>query len=350
MDISRNLCEKLYQEVKAGLQQEFIRRGKTFRGSETSIWKLMDDKAGKTQVQIILEEQSKYRFSGKFNSMYLWKKRDEVQTKEKVSFQEDYLQLFTKFLGFSNPQEYVREFSLTLHNFFGIKNEGKIIVIQPIFDATKEVNLAKAGKSPLANEQTVDSRDTECLLDIITLFHDYNQTLPQRLYDQDVVTYATGQFQLDDTFLNQNKINCIFSIGFYSNYFFRWVLQQQASAYVEYIDNPVRFRLRYFNEVSQEPAWTTYYMGDESFDAGFLLKLPVRFSSQTIICYFFCGIENIATRAMTSYLCKNWKTIQTKQDAERDSPIGESPFSQLFRVSKTDPAEYYCEKIIRLDF
>jgi hypothetical protein len=351
MNINKNLCEKLYTEVKAKLQEEFIKRGMTYRGSETSIWKLQDPKNEKTYFQLILEEKTHLLFSTTFNNMYLWRKQNEVQTREVVNFQEDYLEVFTKFLGYSNPQTYISEFSLTLHNYFGIKNEGKIIVVQPIFDANKDVPPPDLmGKFPRANEQTVDSRDTECLLELIQLFHGYHQILPQRVYDQDLVHLENQKYVFTETNLNLNKTNCIFSIGFYSNYFFRWVLAHHAHYYLEYLENPVRFRVKYFNAQLQQTAWSDYYEGSEHFDCGFLLKLPIKFSQETINCYFFCGIENKATLAITSYLCQNWKLIQKKQDFERDIPLNDLPFLMVFKISKTNIKEIYCEKVVALDF
>lgn len=351
MNINKNLCEKLYGEVKTKLQEEFIKRGMTYRGSETSIWKLLNPKNDKTYFQIILEEITKTHFSATFNNMYLWRKRNEVQTREVVNFQEDYLYLFIKFLGYANPQEYISAFSLTLHSFFGIKKEGKIIVVQPIFDANKDVPPPDlGGKFPLANEQTVDSRDTECLLELINLFHDYNQTLPKRVYDQDLIKIEGEIYQFVETSLNLNKTNCIFSIGFYSNYFFRWALTNHAATYIEYLENPVRFRVRYFSPLLQQAVWTDYYQSSASFDCGFLLKLPIQFTTEIIPCYFFCGIENKGTRAITSYLCQNWKTIQQKQDFERDEPLNDAPFLMVFRVNKSNLTEIYCEKVVKLDF
>ena len=353
MNINKNLCEKLYLEVKTKLQDEFIKRGMTYRGSETSIWKLENTQNGKTYFQIILEDITKNTFSTTFNNMYLWKKRNEVQNKENVNFQEDYLYLFIKFLGYSNAQEYISEFSLTLHSFFGVKNEGKIIVVQSLFDANKDVPIHDnfhTGKYPLGNEQTVDSRDTECLLELINLFHDYNQTLPKRVYDQDLIAVKGKKLSYIETNLNLNKTNCIFSIGFYSNNFLNWVLVNHAKDLIEYTENPYQFRLKYFNPKLQKPCWTDYYAGNDIFDCGFLLKLPVKFKTETINCYFFCGIENRATKAITNYLCQNWKTIQSKQDFERDIPLNDSPFVMVFKVSKSNLMECYCEKVIKLDF
>ncbi len=351
MNINKNLCEKLYIEVKSKLQEEFVKRGMTYRGSETSIWKLTNPKTEKTYFQLILEEITHLSFSTTFNNMYLWRKRNEVQTREVVNFQEDYLELFTKFLGYAHPQAYISEFSLTLHSYFGIKKEGKIVVVQPIFDANKDVPPPDlGGKFPLANEQTVDSRDTECLLELISLFHGYHQILPQRVYDQDLVSIKDGEYKFIETNLNLNKTNCIFSIGFYSNYFFRWILTHHASAYVEYLENPVRFRVRYFNPQLQQTTWTDYYEGSELFDCGFLLKLPIKFSHETINCYFFCGIENKATLSITTYLCQNWKNLPKKQDFDRDIPLDDSPFILIFRVNKTNLKELYCEKVVVLDF
>lgn len=350
MEINKNLCEKLYSDVKQKLQNEFIQRGLTFRGSETSIWKIQNEKKGKTYFQEIIEEVTGLLFSTTFNNMYLWKKQNEVQVKESVHFHEDYLQIFVRFLGYEHPQAYIKEFSLTLHHFFGIKNEGKIVVIQPIFDANKDIAPPEAhGKFPLANEQTVDSRDTECLLEIITLFHNYHQRLPQRIYDQDFIQYDGDKFTINETYINQNKINCIFSIGFYSNYFFRWVLQQQLGDYIEYLDSPVRFRVKYFNTRLQKPCWTNFYSSDENFKTGFLLKYPVRFTTTTINCYFFCGIENTSTKVITSYLCSEWKTIQGQSDIERGENIEDAPFVQIFKINRTNLNEFYTEKIIKID-
>lgn len=351
MNIHKNLCEQLYLDVKTKLQKEFVKRGMTYRGSETFIWKVVDPKTSVTYVQSILEETTQLAFSSTFNTMYLWRKRNEAQTREVVNFQEDYLHLFTRFLGYPNPQTYINEFSLTLHHFFGIRKEGKIVVIQPIFDANKDVPPPDMmGKFPRAHEQTVDSRDTECLLELITLFHEYNQTLPKRVYDQDLIEITDGNLHFIETNLNPNKTNCLFSIGFYSNYFFRWVLQNHVADFIEYTDDPVRFRVKYFNAQLQQPAWTDYYESNDSFDCGFLLKWPIRFSGETLPCYFFCGIENKSTRAITSYLCQNWQLIQKKHDGERDIPLHESPFVMVFKVNKNNLREMYCEKVVALDF
>lgn len=351
MNINKNLCEKLYIEVKSKLQEEFVKQGMTYRDSETSIWKLTNPKNGKTYFQLILEESTHLSFSGTFNNMYLWRKLNEVQTREVVNFQEDYLAFFTKFLGYANPQTYISEFSLTLHSYFGIKKEGKIVVVQPIFDANKDVPPPDLmGKFPRANEQTVDSRDTECLLELINLFHSYHQILPQRVYDQDLVQLENGKYEFNETNLNLNKTNCIFSIGFYSNYFFRWVLAHHATGHIEYEENPVRFRVKYFNAQLQQTAWSDYYESNAVFDCGFLLKLPVKFPHETINCYFFCGIENKATLAITTHLCKNWKMIQKKQDSERDISINDAPFIMVFKVNKTSLKEISYEKVILLDF
>jgi len=351
MTINKTLCEKLYAEVKTKLQQEFVKRGMTFRGSETSIWKLSNPKTDISYFQAILEEHTKKTFSGTFNTMYLWRKQNEVQTRESVNFQEDYLELFTKFLGFSNPQEYINEFSLTLHSYFGIRNEGKIIVVQPIFDANKDVPPPDfQGKFPRANEQTVDSRDTECLLELIRLFHNYHQILPQRVYDQDLVTNNGGKYEFNETILNLNKTNCIFSIGFYSNYFFRWVLAHFATSYIEFDDQNIRFRIRYFHPALQQVVWSDYYEGTEGFDVGFMLKLPISFGAATVPCYFFCGLENKATLAITSYLCEFWKNLSQKHDSERDLPLNDAPFVIVMRVNRRNLKEIYTEKIALLDF
>jgi hypothetical protein len=47
MNIEKNVCEKLYSEVKTKLQQELTKKGKTFRGSETHIWKMTEPKLEK---------------------------------------------------------------------------------------------------------------------------------------------------------------------------------------------------------------------------------------------------------------------------------------------------------------
>lgn len=351
MVLNKNLCEKLYFEVKGKLQSEFVSRGMTFKGSETSIWKLKNPKNSKTYFQQIVEEVTQKTFSSTFNNMYLWRKWNETKSAESVNFQEDYLQIFIQFIGYENPQEYISAFSLTLHTFFGIKNEGKILVIQPIFDSNLGFStIGIKGKFPLINEQTVDSRDTECLLELINLFHDYNQTLPKRVYDQEIMQLDDGILSINETVLNQNKPSCIFSIGFYSNYFFRWVLENHANSYLEYSDDPLRFRVRYYNEHLAQTAWTDYYYSNADFDAGFLLKLPVKLASETINCYFLCGIENKGTWAITNFLCQNWKSLQQKYDFDRDIPLQESPFMMVLKVNKNNITESYLEKVIKLDF
>ena len=351
MNINKNLCEKLYSEVKTKLQKEFITRGMTYRGSETSIWKLVNPSTDKTNFQTILEEHTQLSFSTTFNTMYLWRKKNEVQNREIVNFQEDYLELFTKFLGYPNPQSYISEFSLTLHNYFGIKNEGKIVVVQPIFDANKDVPPPDMqGKFPRANEQTVDSRDTECLLELIQLFHSYHQILPQRVYDQELITYEDNKYEFNETVLNLNKTNCIFSIGFYSNYFFRWVLANYAYPYLEFDDKNIRFRIKYFHPMLEQAVWSDFYEGSEEFDVGFLCKLPIQFATSTVPCYFFCGLENKATLAMTKYLCHNWKNLAQKQDTERGVPIGDASFTIVMRVNRGNLKEIYCEKVALLNF
>jgi hypothetical protein len=57
--------------------------------------------------------------------MYLWRKMNEVQTKKVVNFQEDYLVMFVKFLGYETPQAYLDQFSMNLLDFFGIKKRVK---------------------------------------------------------------------------------------------------------------------------------------------------------------------------------------------------------------------------------
>ncbi|PDS25804.1 hypothetical protein [Flavobacterium branchiophilum] len=351
MNLNKNLCEKLYFEVKTKLQEAFIQRGMTFKGSETSIWKLNDGFGGKTFFQKIIEESTGISFSTTFNSMYLWRKWNEAKSVEVVNFQEDYLQIFIKFIGYANPQDYISAFSLTLHTFFGIKKEGKILVIQPIFDSNLAFsNSVVKGKFPLINEQTVDSRDTECLLELIHLFHNYNQTLPKRIYDQEIIQLEDGILSINETVLNQNKPSCIFSIGFYSNYFFRWVLENHAHHYIEYTDDPMRFRVRYFNEHLKQPVWTDYYDSNSNFDTGFLLKLAIKLGAETINCYFLCGMENKGTWAITNFLCQNWTSLQQKCDFDRDIPLLDAPFMMVLKVNKNNIAESYLEKIIKIDF
>lgn len=349
MNINKALCEKLYSEVKIKLRHEFVKRGMTYRDTDTSIWKLEVHHTHKTFFQLILEEATALSFSSTFNNMYLWRKKNEVQTKEFVNFQEDYLIFFTKFLGYANPQDYLKTFSLTLHNFFGIKEEGKIVVVQPVFDPNKEEHLARGGgKRPRIDEQTVDVQDTECLIELINLFHDYNQILPKRIYDQDIISINNqDEFILNEIVLNQNKPNCIFCIGFYSNYFFLWYLETQASGWLECTSNPYRFRVKYRNENLGEEVWTDYYQGNTDFDAGFLLKAPIKFKSGIIInCYFICGIKNKSTLSITNYLCKNWQTLKQKHDNEKNVPINENPFLMIFKVNETNNKEIYVEKII----
>jgi hypothetical protein len=122
----------------------------------------------------------------------------------------------------------------------------------------------------------------------------------------------------------------------------------QANQYLEYEENPVRFRIRYSN--NNQVFWTDYYESNEQFGCGFLMKLPIQFSQETINCYFFCGIENKGTRAITNYLCQNWKNIQQKQDYEQEMPVNDSPFIMVFRVNKSNLSQIYCEKVVKLDF
>lgn len=351
MNINKNLCEKLYSEVKNKLQEEFRSRGMTYKASETSIWKLENPKLSKTYFQQILEETTHVSFSTTFNNMYLWRKRNEVQLSENTNFREDYLQIFIKFLGYSNPQAYINAFSLTLHSFFGIQKEGKTILIQPIFDAYKQLPMLDTmGKFALANEQTHDSRDTECVLDIFNLFQDYHQALPKRIYDQDVVRLDDGVYKFDETVLKQNKTNCIFSIGFYSNYFTLWALTNYAAEYIDYSHEHLRFRIKYFNSPLQQACWTDYYQLNEQFDTGFLMKLPVNMFQESLNCYFFCGVGNKGTQAITNYLCQYWKTIQQRRDSARDTLLFDAPFIMVFKINRTNMEEIYIEKIVKLDF
>lgn len=350
MNINKALCEKLYYEVQSKLQNEFVKRGMTYRGTDTSLWKIEEPETKKTYFQLILEEETALSFSSTFNNMYLWRKKNEVQSKEVVNFQEDYLNFFIKFLGYANPQDYFKAYSLTLHNFFGIKNEGRIAVIQPLFDPVKDAHLAAVdGKRPRNEEQTLDPKDTECLIELINLFHDYNQILPKRIYDQEIMRFKDNVFTFDETNLYLNKTNCIFSIGLFSNYFCYWFLENHASGWVELADNPYRFRVKYFNENLQQNVWSDYYQTNKNFDAGFLMKTPFKLSTGNVInCYFFCGIKNKTTHAIASYLCKNWKLLQQKQDNERNIPLNDNPFLIVFKVNENDFKEIYCEKLISL--
>ncbi len=349
MIINKNLCEKLYIDVKTKLQEVFIEQGMTYRGADTAIWKYQNSKNEKTYFQIFLEEKSKANFTGTFNHMYLWRKMNEAQSRENVNFQEDYFLLFVKFLGFENAQTYISLFSKTLNHFFGIKNEGNIVVIQPIFD-TNKIAPNLSGKYPRENEQTVDSRDTECLLELINLFHDSNKILPKRIYDQDLVKENEGILVLDETMLESNRTTCIFSIGFYSNNFFKWLYQEFAHQFILFEREPVvSFSIQYFNESLGKNVWTDKYTTNDDFDAGFLMKTFVEIKGVLTPCFCFCGIENRATKAITSYLCNHWKSMNQKQDFERNEAIGERPFIMIFKVKKDDLNEIYCEKTILLD-
>jgi hypothetical protein len=349
MTINKHLCEKLYQDVKTKLQEVFVEQGMTFRGAETAIWKLQNPKNEKTYFQVFLEESSNTSFLGTFNHMYLWRKMNETQSRENINFQEDYLLLFVKFLGFENIQTYISLFSKTLNHFFGIKKEGDIVVIQPIFDANK-TNQNEFGKYPRENEQTVDSRDTECLLELINLFHEHNRILPKRIYDQDLVKEKEDLLIVNETVLESNSINCIFSIGFYSNAFFKWIYQDFAHQFIKFEREPmVSFRIQYFNESLKKNVWTDKYTSNDDFDTGFLMKTFVKIKGNLIPCFCFCGIENRATKAITSYLCTHWKGIQQKQDFERNELVAERPFIMIFKVKKDDLNEIYCEKTIVLD-
>lgn len=350
MNIEKNVCEKLYFEVKGKLQNELASRGMTYRGSETAIWKMLEPVSEKTYFQLILEEITQLSFSATFNNMYLWRKMNEVQQKKIVNFQDDYLSLFIKFLGYSNPQEYISQFSLNLRSFFGIKKESKIWVVQPIFDAKdqKSPQALFQGKSPRSDEQTVDSRDTECLLEIIDLFHESNHILPKRIYDQDLVQLENSEYQLCDRTADSVGVDCVFSIGFYSNYFFRWALSKELGHYIEFEEERIRFRIKYFNEYLLQDMWSDYYASNDDFDCGFLAKVPVKLYNKTVNCYFICGIENKSTRAMTSYLCENWKSILNKQDTGKQIPIGDLPFIMAFKVSKSNLKEMYCQQVVVL--
>lgn len=351
MDISRDLCRKLYTEVKEKLQQEFVRRGMTYRGSETSIWKLTDPQQDKTYFQLIAEEVGQVSFSTTFNHMYLWRKMNESRKKEAILFQEDYLLFFIRFLGYKNSQAYISEAAQSLDDFFGIKPKGKVLVIQPIFDAksNKILPLFLKGKHPREGEQTVDAKDTESLLEIINLFHDSKHASLQRVYDQEIIKIENNVHYLNDSYARLSNIDCIFCIGFYSNYFFEWALHSQISHLINFEENPIRYRIRYYNESLCRNTWTDYYESNNHFDSGFLARLPIRLGQQIVHCYFICGIENKATRAMTNYLCQRWETIPQKRDTETDTYIAQKPFIMVFKVNKSDLEDIYFEKIVCLE-
>jgi hypothetical protein len=356
MNIHKNLCERLYREVKAKLQNEFVSRGMTYRGSETSIWKLIDPTHEKTYFQLIAEEITHISFSATFNNMYLWRKMNETQTRESIHFQEDYLLFFIKFLGYNNTQEYINEDSSDLKGFFRLKNGGKILAIQPIFDAniTQAEQLYKnkypKGKHPRADEQTVNSKDTESLLEIIDLFRSFSQTSLQRVYDQEIIKTENDSYELNEAFLTISNLNCVFCIGFYSNYFFEWALAAHLYHFIEYIESPLRYRIRYYSETLCQDTWTDYYQSNDTFDSGFLLKLPIKFGQQTVDSYFICGIEDKSTRAITSYLCQHWKSIAQKRDFETNEAISQQPFIMVFKVNKSNLKEIYCEKVVCIGF
>ncbi|TAH18384.1 MAG: hypothetical protein EAZ08_11600 [Cytophagales bacterium] len=347
MDISKNLCEKLYAEVKEKLQKEFVRRGMTYRGSETSIWKLTDPHQDKTYFQLIAEEITQTSFSTTFNNMYLWRKMNESKKRANILFQEDYLFFFIRFLGYKHPQAYISESVQSLDNFFGIKPKGKVLVIQPIFDAksNKILPLFLKGKHPREGEQTVDAKDTESLLEIINLFRDSKHASLQRVYDQEIIKIENDIHYLNDQYDHLSNVDCVFCIGFYSNYFFEWALHSQINHLITFEESPIRYRIRYYNECLCRDTWTDYYESNNNFDSGFLARLPIKLGQQIVNCYFICGIENKATRAMTSYLCQHWESIPQKRDTEKDMLIENKPFIMVFKVNKLDLEEIYIEKI-----
>ncbi|MGL4631626.1 MAG: hypothetical protein ACRCVT_10510 [Leadbetterella sp.] len=349
MNLDKNICIKLYLDVKSKLQELFIENGLTFRNSETAIWKFKKQDAEKTFAQELIEKGINKSFSGTYNTMYLWKKQNEAQKQTSLNFHEDYLYFYVDFLGYENPQAYIKAFSISPRQFFAKTLQGDILVVQPIFDAHLQV-LETNDKAPLPNEQTLDSRDTECLLELIDLFHSYNQALPKRVYDQQLVSrseksfygYNLGSIRVQST-------DCIFSIGFYSNFFTMWVLNEQLSEQIEYYENPSRFRIKYFNSNTKEHSWTDFYQGNDNFDIGFLLKHPVRIEDKIIDTYLFCGLENKATKAITDFLCQNWSSLSTLYDMELKTPIHDRSFVLILKVNKTNVSEYYLEKMIIID-
>ena len=343
MTLGKNICEKLYEEVKATLQQALAKRGMTYRGAETAIWKMLDPCTEKTYFQLIVEEHTGLHFSATFNNMYLWRKFNEVQSKKSVNFQEEYLQFFVQFLGYPNPQAYLNQFTVDLGVFFGIDKNSSIAVVQPIFDANGK-NGINQGKSPRHNEQTVDSGDTEALLEIIHLFHETRYHLPKRFYDQALVSKVGEEFQLQEQHLQQ--VDCLFSIGFYSNDFFCWAYRQELSAWIEYLETPVKFRVKYFNESLQRYCWSDYYESSEQFDCGFLVKMPLLIGEKWVHCYFLCGIENKATRAVTNYLCQHWQKLAEKYDTHTNTAVQNNAFLMVCKVNKDDLQEIYCQNLI----
>ena len=347
MNIDRKLCEKLYLEVKNKLQTEFIKRGMTYRNSETFIWKAIHSKEEKTYFQIILEEATQLSFSSTFNNMYLWRKMNEVQTKNSTNFQEDYLLLFVKFLGYNSVQAYIEGNTISLSDFLGLKESGRTLIIQPIFEdyPTK----LHRGEKILIEGQTVDSKDTESLFDMINWFHQAKLALPERVYDRDIISIVDEQYELTAENLHLSSVDCIISIGFYSNHFMTWSFQNYISDFMAYTEELAQFKVKYYNFNLEKEVWTDYYLSNTEFDGGFLLRKPIEIKGKQINCFYICGIENVGTKAITSYLCKHWTTIPHKRDSEREIPIGNQPFLMVFRMNRENLKDIYCEKVIIID-
>jgi hypothetical protein len=347
MTIDKKLCERLYSEVKTKLKNEFLKRGMTYRDAETFIWKAVNASQDKTYFQVILEETTKMSFSTTFNNMYLWRKMNEVQTKEFTNFQEDYLLLFVKFLGYHTIQSYIEDNSLKLADFLGLSTLGKTLIIQPIFE-DYPTKLHRGEKIRIEG-QTVDSKDTESLFEIINWFHQAKLALPERIYDRDIVTIVEEQYQLTMSQSEVENIDCIISIGFYSNHFMTWTFQNYISDFIAYTEDLALFKVKYYNFNLNKEVWTDYYQSNTVFDEGFLLRMPVKIEGKRINCFYICGIENIGTKAMTSYLCKHWASIIYKRDSETDVPIANHPFLMVFKINRDNLKDIYCEKIIVME-
>lgn len=346
MTVDKKTCERLYLEVKTKLKDEFLKRGMTYRDAETFIWKSINPAQEKTYFQLILEETTKISFSTTFNNMYLWRKMNDVQSREFTNFQEDYLLLFVKFLGHETIQSYIKDNSPKLADFLGLNTNGKILIIQPIFE-DYPTKLHRGEKIRIEGH-TVDSKDTESLFDIINWFHQAKLALPERVYDRDIVDIVEEQYQLTNQF-DFMTIDCIISIGFYSNNFMTWTFQHYISDFLAYTEDLAQFRVKYYNFNLGKQAWTDYYQSNTIFDVGFLLRMPIHLEGKCVNCFYICGVENIGTKAMTSYLCKHWAGITHKRDSETEIPIANHPFLMVFKINRENLSDIYCEKIIVMD-
>ena len=347
MTIDKKLCERLYLDVKIKLKDEFLKRGMTYRDAETFIWKSINPTQDKTYFQLILEETTKLSFSTTFNNMYLWRKMNDVQTKEFTNFQEDYLLLFVKFLGYETIQSYIGDNSLKLADFLGLTSKGKSLIIQPIFE-DYPTKLHRGEKIRIEG-QTVDSKDTESLFEIINWFHQAKLALPERVYDRDIVAVVEDQYQLITNQFDSANVDCIISIGFYSNHFMTWTFQNYINDWLSYTEDLAQFKVKYYNSNLGKEVWTDYYQSNTLFDAGFLLRMRINIEGKLINCFYICGVENIGTKAMTSYLCKHWTNIPNKRDFETEIPIADHSFLMIFKINRENLKDIYCEKIIVMD-